>query len=106
MTVGETIVEKWVQLLNESLIHLFKRQVETYKKSRAIPKRSMSFNGCQIYRAEDHMVKDYPKYATSRHKCLKCGGLHKIIYFFGLDMPKKYIGRRKIQRHVLLQLII
>jgi hypothetical protein len=29
MTVGETIVEKWVQLLNESLIHLFKRQAET-----------------------------------------------------------------------------
>jgi hypothetical protein len=25
------------------------------------------------------MAKDCPKYAISKHKCLKCGGLHKII---------------------------
>jgi hypothetical protein len=77
MTVGETIIEKWVQLLNESLIHLLKRQVEIQNKSKTIPERSMSFNGCQICRVEDHMANDCPKYTTFKHKCLKCKGLHK-----------------------------
>lgn len=39
---------------------------------------STSFNGCQIYRVKDHMANDYSKHATSKPKCLKCGGLHKI----------------------------
>jgi hypothetical protein len=47
MTASETIIEKWVQLLNESLIHLLKRQVEIQNKSKTIPERSMSFNRCQ-----------------------------------------------------------
>ncbi len=81
MIIGETIVDKWVQLLNESLIHLLKRQAKTQNKSRVVHEGSMSFNGCQICRANDHMANDCPKYATSRHKCLKCGGLHKTKHY-------------------------
>ncbi len=39
---------------------------------------AISFNKCQIYRAENHLAINCPKYATSRPKCLKCGGLHRI----------------------------
>jgi len=37
----------------------------------------VNFNRCQSYRTIDHMANDCPKYATYKHKCLKCGGLHK-----------------------------
>jgi hypothetical protein len=34
----------------------------------------INFNECQICRTKDHLATNCPKYATSRPKCLKCGG--------------------------------
>jgi hypothetical protein len=40
------MVEKQVQLLNESLINLLKRQIEIQTKSESTSMASTSFNGC------------------------------------------------------------
>ncbi len=77
MMIRETIIEKKVQLLNDSFIDLLKRQTESPNKLEATLKRSTSSNGCQICRAKDHLAIKCPKYTTSRSKCLKCARLHK-----------------------------
>lgn len=72
MMIRETIVEKEVQHLNDSLINLLKRQTESPNKLKATHKGSTNSNGCQIYRTKDRLAIECPKYTTSRSKCLKC----------------------------------
>jgi len=51
---------------------------------------------------EDHLATKYPKYATSRPKCLKCGGLHrmencglKCSFCGGMGHIKKHCWKKK-----------
>jgi hypothetical protein len=67
-----------VQLLNESLINLLKRQVEIQTKFGSTSMASTNFNGCKICKAENHLTTKCPKYVTSGQKCLKCGVLHRM----------------------------
>lgn len=47
-------------------------------------KGSTSFNGCHICHAKDHMANECLRYATTKLKCEKCGGLHDEIENCGL----------------------
>lgn len=69
MCIIETTMEKQVQVLNESLINLLKRQLDLRLKPSATLGRSTSFNGCQICHAKDHLANEYPMYATAKPKC-------------------------------------
>jgi len=77
MIVGKIVVEKQVQLLNESLINLLKKQTKIQTKSGSTFMASTSFNGCHICKAKNYLATKCPKYTTTRPKCLKCGGLHR-----------------------------
>jgi hypothetical protein len=44
--IGKFVVEKQVQLLNEFLINLLKRQIEIQNKFGSTSMASTSFNGC------------------------------------------------------------
>ncbi len=70
-------MEKQVQLLNEYLMNLLKRQTKIQTKLGSTSIASTSFNGCQICKVDDHLIIECLKYTTSRPKCLKCGGLHR-----------------------------
>jgi hypothetical protein len=48
MNVGEISMEKQVQLLNESLINLLRRQMKMRAKPGSTFGVFISFNGCQI----------------------------------------------------------
>jgi hypothetical protein len=48
MIVGENVVEKKIQLLNEPLINFFRRHIEIQTKPRFILGVAISFNMCQI----------------------------------------------------------
>jgi hypothetical protein len=69
MGIIETIVEKQVQVLNESLINLLKKQLDLQFKPSATLGGSTSFNGCQICHAKDHLAYECPRYATTKPKC-------------------------------------
>jgi hypothetical protein len=58
----ETTMEKQVQLLNESLINLLKRQF----KPGATLGGSTSSNGCQICHAKDHLANECPTFAKPK----------------------------------------
>jgi hypothetical protein len=77
MVVGENVVEKKEQLLNESLINLLRRCIEMQTKPKSTHGVAINFNRCEIYKTKKNLAINCPKYATSRPKCLKCGGLHR-----------------------------
>jgi len=62
-------MEKQVQLLNESLINLLKRQLDLQSKPCATLRGSTSCNGCQICHAKDHLANECPRYASAKPKC-------------------------------------
>jgi hypothetical protein len=77
MIIREIVVEKQVQLLDESLINLLKKQTKIQTKFKSTFMASTSFNGCHICKAKNHFATKCPKYTTTKPKCLKCGGLHR-----------------------------
>jgi hypothetical protein len=72
--VSETMVEKQVIALNNTLIIFFKRNVHNPKA----PSSSTMFGGCQIYKGGDHLATTCPKLNEPWPKCAKCGMSHRI----------------------------
>ncbi len=71
--VEETLMEKQVTALNNTLVNFFKRNV---LNSVASSSSTMS-NGCQIYKGGDHIAIACPRLNEPRPKCAKCGMSHR-----------------------------
>lgn len=71
------VVEKQVQVLNESLISLQRRQVDLQLKVDAPMARFTNFNVRQMCCTQDHVASDCLKYVATRPNCQKCGGYIK-----------------------------
>jgi hypothetical protein len=70
---SETMMEKWITTLNNTLINFFKGNVHYSKASSS----SAVFEGCQIYKRGDHLATTYPRLNEPRPKCAKCGMFHR-----------------------------
>jgi predicted component of viral defense system (DUF524 family) len=66
--VEETMMEKQVTALNNTLVNFFKRNVPN---SVASSSSTMS-NGCQICKGGDHIATTCPRLNEPRSKCAKC----------------------------------
>jgi len=71
--VQETMMEKQVTALNNTLVNFFKRNVPN---SIASSSSTMS-NGCQIYKGGDHIATTCPRLNEPWPKCAKCGMFHR-----------------------------
>ncbi len=72
--VAETMMEKQVNALNDTLINFLKGNV-----SRPVTSSSSSMSaGCQICKGDDHTAIACPKFNEPRPKCAKCGMPHRI----------------------------
>ncbi len=87
----ETIMEKQVTTLNETLINLFKGVVSNQEASSS----SIVIGGCRICKGGDHLAIAYPRLNEARPKCAKCGMPHRIEncgvkcnYYSGLGHSK------------------
>jgi predicted aspartyl protease len=69
----ETIVEKQVTTLNETLINLFKAVVSNQEASSS----STVIAGCQVCKGGDHLATTCPRLNDARPKCAKCGMPHR-----------------------------
>jgi hypothetical protein len=69
----ETIMEKQVTSLNETLVNFFKGTVRNPKASSS----STVIKGCQICKGGDHLATTYPRLNEAQPKCAKCGMLHR-----------------------------
>jgi hypothetical protein len=69
----ETIMEKQVTALNETLVNFFKGTVRNPKASSS----STVTGGCQICKGGDHLVTTCPRLNEARPKCAKCGMPHR-----------------------------
>jgi hypothetical protein len=65
---SQTIMEKQVTSLNNTLINFFKGAVPNPEASSS----STAFGGCQICRGGDHMATTCPRLNEARPKCAKC----------------------------------
>ncbi len=65
---SQTIMEKQVTALNNTLINFFKGVVSNPEASSS----STAFRGCQICRGRDHMATTCPRLNEARPKCAKC----------------------------------
>jgi len=72
----ETMMEKQVTALNNTLINFFKGMVHNPEASSS----STVFGGCQIYKGGDHLATTCPRLNEARPKCVKCGMLHRTEY--------------------------
>jgi hypothetical protein len=70
---SQTIMEKQVIALNNTLINFFKGAVPNLKASSS----STAFKGCQICRGGDHMATTCPRLNEARPKCAKCKMPHR-----------------------------
>ncbi len=71
--VSETMMEKQVTALNNTLINFFKGNVPNPDASSS----STMFGGCQIYKRGDHLASACPRLNEPRPKCAKCGMSHR-----------------------------
>ncbi len=71
--VEETMMEKHVTVLNNTLVNFFKRNV---LNSMASSFSTMS-GGCQICKGGDHIATACPRFNEPRPKCTKCGMSHR-----------------------------
>ncbi len=69
----QTIMEKQVTALNNTLINFFKGVVPNPKASSS----STVFGGCQICKGGDHMATTCPRLNEARPKCAKCKMPHR-----------------------------
>jgi len=69
----ETVMEKQVAALNNTLINFFKGNVH----DPASASSSNVFGGCQICRAGDHKATTCPRLNEARPKCAKCNMPHR-----------------------------
>ncbi len=71
--VAETMMEKQVNALNNTLINFLKGNVP-----RPVTSSSSSMStGCQIYKGGDHIATTCPRLNEPRPKCAKCGMPHR-----------------------------
>ncbi len=70
----ETIMEKQVITLNNTLINFFKGTVHNLKASSS----SIVFGRCQICKGGDHLATTYLRLNEPQPKCAKCGMSHRI----------------------------
>jgi hypothetical protein len=70
---AETIMEKQVIALNNTLINFFKGTVHNPEASSS----STVFGGCQICKGGDHLATTCPRLNEPRPKCAKCGMPHR-----------------------------
>jgi hypothetical protein len=71
--VEETLMEKQVTALNNTLVNFFKRNVPNYVTSSS----STVFSGCHIYKGGNHIATACPRLNEPRPKCAKCGMSHR-----------------------------
>jgi hypothetical protein len=71
--VEETLMEKQVTALNDTLVNLIKRNVSNSITSSS----STMSSGCQICKGGDHIATACPKLNEPRPKCTKCGMSHR-----------------------------
>jgi hypothetical protein len=71
--IEETMVEKQVTALNNTLVNFFKRNV---LNSIASSSSTMS-DGCQICKGGNHIATACPRFNEPRPKCAKCGMSHR-----------------------------
>jgi len=83
----ETMMEKQVTTLNNSLINFFKGIVHNPETSSS----SIAFGGCQICKGGDHLATTCPRLNEAWPKCAKCGMPHrtencgiKCTFYLGL----------------------
>jgi predicted aspartyl protease len=69
----ESIMEKQVTTLNETLINLFKGVVSNQEASSS----STVIGGCQICKSGDHLATACPRLNDAQPKCAKCGMPHR-----------------------------
>jgi predicted aspartyl protease len=69
----ETMMEKQVTTLNNTLINFFKGTVHNPETSSS----STAFGRCQIYKGGDHLATTCPRLNEARPKCAKCNMLHR-----------------------------
>ncbi len=70
---SETMMEKQVTALNNTLINFFKGTVHNPEASSS----STMFGGCQIYKGGDHLATTCPRLNETRPKCAKCSMPHR-----------------------------
>ncbi len=70
---SETLMEKQVTALNNTLINFFKGNVPNPGASSS----STLFEGCQICKGGDHLATACPRFNEPRPKCAKCGMSHR-----------------------------
>jgi hypothetical protein len=71
--VAETMMEKQVIALNNTLVDFFKRNVPNPIASSS----STMFGGCQVCKGGDHIATACPRLNEPRPKCAKCGMSHR-----------------------------
>ncbi len=71
---SETMMEKQVMALNNTLINFFKGTVHNPETSSS----STMFGGCQICKGGDHLATTCPRLNEAWPKCVKCGMPHRI----------------------------
>jgi hypothetical protein len=71
--VTETMMEKQVTALNNTLINFFKGNVPNPDASSS----STMFGGCQICKGGDHLATACPRLNEPQPKCAKCGMFHR-----------------------------
>jgi hypothetical protein len=71
--VSETMMEKQVIALNNTLINFFKGNVPNLDASSS----STMFGGCQICKGGDHLATACPRLNEPWPKCAKCGMFHR-----------------------------
>jgi len=72
--VTETMMEKQVTTLNNTLINFLKGNVSNLVTTST----STMFGGCQICKGGDHIAITCPRLNEPWPKCAKCGMFHKI----------------------------
>ncbi len=71
--VEETMMEKHVTTLNNTLVNFFKRNVP----NSVVSSSSTMSNGCQICKGGDHIAIACPRLNEPQPKCAKCGMSHR-----------------------------
>ncbi len=72
--IEETIMEKQVTTLNNTLVNFFKRSVPNSAPSSS----STMSSGCQLCNGGDHIATACPRLNDARPKCAKCNMPHRL----------------------------
>jgi len=104
--IEETIMEKQVTALNNTLVNFFKRSVPNPAPSSS----STMSSGCQLCNGGDHIATACPRLNDARPKCAKCNMPHRTencLSAQDLDTQKTDAGRNlKMERRILEQPIL